>query len=145
MVVKVSEIEKEEIKIGVCGSRLYEKKKEIKEVIFKLKQTFGDALIIVSGGRQSGADTYVKKFALEFDCKYEEFNPAHTKHNLYSVLSIKFYGRGYAARNFFARNVIMIEYVDYMIVFVEEEKLDSDILHVISRTEKTGKRIVIKR
>jgi len=136
-------MEKKIIKIGLCGSSLYENKNQIKETIFKLKKVFGDELVIVSGGRKHGADKHIKKYTLEFDCNYKEFNPAHTKKNLYSVLSNGFYNKPYAPRNFFIRNSIMVEYVDYMIVFVERGKGNKDIEYVITETQKKNKKLVI--
>lgn len=136
---------KELLKIGVCGSNLYENKNEIKNTIFKLKQQFKDVLEIVSGGRPHGADTHIKKYALEFNCKYKEFNPAHTKKNLYSALHTNFYDKIYSPRNLYIRNALMIKYIDYMIVFVEEGKEDNDINYIIEETKKKGKRIIIIR
>lgn len=131
------------VRIGVCGSPLYENKSNIKETIYKLKKTFGDTLVVVSGGRIDGADKHVKKYSLEFGCEYEEYNPAHTKRNLYSVLKESFYDKPYAPRNFFIRNSIMIKSVDYMIVFVEEGKGNSDISQLITETRRKGKKLVM--
>ena len=131
------------IKIGVCGSPLYENKTYIKETIYKLKRTFGNSLVIVTGGRTSGADKHIKKFALEFGCKYIEYNPSHTKKNLYSAMQEGFYNKPYSSRNFFIRNAIMVKYVDYMIVFVEEGKGNSDISHLITETQKKNKKLII--
>ena len=52
------------IKVAIIGSRTYENKKKIRDMIWKLKHTFGDKLIIVSGGSQNGADKYARKFYL---------------------------------------------------------------------------------
>lgn len=131
------------IKVGVCGSPLYENKTKIKEAIFKLKKTFGPTLVVVSGGRKDGADKYIKKYALEFGCKYVEFNPSHTKKNLYSALHESAYGKLYSPRNFFIRNSMMVKYVDYMLVFVEEGKGNSDIAHVIEETRKKKKKLIM--
>jgi len=131
------------VKVGVCGSPLYENKSRIKETLFKLQKTFGKSLLIVSGGRQNGADKYVKKYALEFGLKYAEYNPAHTKKNLYSAMHEGFYNKPYSPRNFFIRNAIMAKYVDYLVVFVEEGKGDRDILQLITETKKKQKKLII--
>ena len=55
------------MRVGIVGSRRYENKRKIKEMVFKLKRKFGNELTIVSGGGQDGADKYAKKFALELD------------------------------------------------------------------------------
>ena len=131
------------IKIGMTGSSRYENKIQIKETIFKLKQTFGNTLVIVSSGKTNGADKYIKKYALEFECKYKEFNPAHTKKNIHSVLTEGFYDKPYSPRNFFISNALMIKYIDYMIVFVEKGKGDKGIDSIISETQRKGKKLVI--
>jgi len=134
---------KETIKIGICGSQKYEDKRKIQETMYNLKETFGEALQIISGGRKDGADKYVKKYALEFGIEYREFNPSHTKKNLYSVLHENFYSKQYSPRNFFIRNSMMIKHVDYMIVFVKDGLEGADINHVIDETLKKEKKLVI--
>lgn len=133
----------ERIQVGVCGSPLYENKREIQDTIFKLKKTFGDALTIVSGGRKDGADKYVKKYAMEFGCQYKEFNPSHTKRNLYSVLPDWYFGKPYSPRNYFIRNKSLVEYVDYLIVFKEEGKTNTDIEQLIKEAIKSEKKLVV--
>ena len=83
----------EDMRVGIIGSRTYENKRKIKQMVFELKQKFGNELTIVSGGCKDGADRYARKYALEMDCKYVEFNPAHTVRNLYSALHNAYYGK----------------------------------------------------
>ena len=92
------------MRVGIIGSRTYENKRKIREMIWKLKNQFKDELTIVSGGCVDGADKYAKKFALELDCKYLEFNPAHTPKNLYSYMKEEWYGKKYSPKNFYVRN-----------------------------------------
>ena len=83
------------MRVGIIGSQTYEDKRKIRDMIFKLKQQFGEDLTIVSAGNKSGADRYARKYAIELDCKYIEFNPAHTVRNLYSALHAAYYGKEY--------------------------------------------------
>ena len=39
-----------QIKIGIVGSRSYTNKQKIKDFIFRLKEKYGENVIIVSGG-----------------------------------------------------------------------------------------------
>ena len=48
------------MRIAIIGSRTYENKLKIKDMIYKLKLAFGNDLEIVSGGSQNGADRYAK-------------------------------------------------------------------------------------
>ena len=99
------------MRVAISGSRTYENKRKIREMIYMLKQKFDDELTIISGGAKDGADKYARKYALELDCKYIEFNPAHTQRNLYSALHNAYYGKPYNVKFFFQRNKMMIEYV----------------------------------
>ena len=46
------------IKIGIVGSRSYANKKKIKDLVFEIKEKYGDEVEIVIGGQQDGADGY---------------------------------------------------------------------------------------
>ena len=49
------------IKIGIVGSRKYTDKRRIKDLIFEIKEKYGDGAEIVSGGQRDGADGFAKK------------------------------------------------------------------------------------
>ena len=49
------------MRVGIIGSRTYENKRKIREMIWKLKNQFKEELTIVSGGCIDGADKYAKK------------------------------------------------------------------------------------
>ena len=72
------------IKIGIVGSREYTDNRKIKDLIFDIKNKYGDEVEIVSGGQQEGADGYAKKYALQFNMKYVEFPPSHYSHNMHA-------------------------------------------------------------
>lgn len=131
------------MRVGIVGSRRYENKRKIKEMIFMLKRRFGDDLTIVSGGCQDGADKYAKKFALELDCKYLEFNPAHTQRNLYSAMRDSFYNKEYHPKYFFQRNKMLAGFVDYMIAFVGHNDPARGTDHALREARKKGKKVVI--
>ena len=48
------------IKIGIVGSRSYTDKKKVKDLIFEIKEKYGDEVEIVSGGQRDGADGLAK-------------------------------------------------------------------------------------
>ena len=95
------------VKIGIVGSRNWQNHKKMKDMIYSLKNRFGENLIIISGGCPNGADAMAKKYALEFECYYREYNPSHTNQNLYSVMNEGFYGKPYSPKNFFHRNKLL--------------------------------------
>ena len=108
------------MKIGIIGSRKYEKKKNIKDFIFRIKEKYGEEVTIVSGGCKDGADKYAKKYALELGLQYEEYPPFHEVHNLYCTMPSSRYGKPYSVKNFFARNKIIAGTCDYIIAFIPE-------------------------
>lgn len=130
------------MRIAIIGSRTYENKRKIKEMIYKLKQTFGEELEIVSGGSQNGADKYARKYSLEMGIKYVEFNPAHTSKNLYSALPESYYSKPYHVSQLFHRNELVAKYCDKMIAFRSEGK-SSGTDHAINMAVKHKKPVVV--
>tara|TARA_B110000858_G_scaffold73200_1_gene85100 strand:+ start:1058 stop:1465 length:408 start_codon:yes stop_codon:yes gene_type:complete len=130
-------------KIGIIGSREYANKRKVKNTIFALKNKFGEEIEIVSGGCPNGADQYAKKYALDFEMKYKEFNPAHTVQNLYSALNENYYNKLYAPKNFFHRNKMLAMYVDYIIAFIPDGSPSNGTMDTVKHAKKLGKRIVI--
>lgn len=131
------------MKIGIIGSRVYENKRKIKETIYKLRQKFNGDLMIVSGGCPNGADKYAKKYALEMECRYKEFNPSHTNPNLYSACNEKFYNKIYSPKNFFHRNKLLAKYCDFLIGFVPQGIQSNGTNHTLNEAKKMGKKITI--
>ena len=106
------------MKVAMIGSREYENSRKIKDALFQLKQKFKEELIIISGGAVQGADKFVRKFALEFGIKYQEFNPAHTTKNLYSAMSDNYYGKPYHVSQFHHRNMLIAKACNVMMAFI---------------------------
>lgn len=132
----------DKVRIAIVGSRTYENKTKIREMIFKLKQSIGDKLEIVSGGALEGADKYAKKFALEMGVDYKEFNPAFTNKNLYSGMPESYYGKPFHISALFHRNTLIAKYSDKMIIFRSEGKSNgSD--HVMGEMIKLKKPYIV--
>ena len=108
------------IKIGIVGSRSYANKKKIKDLIFEIKEKYGDEVEIVSGGQRDGADGYAKKFALEFDMSYVEFPPTHYSWNMHCKLPATKYNKPYYVSNYFKRNKQIAEYSNIVIAFIPD-------------------------
>ena len=130
------------MRIAIIGSRKYENKTKIKEMIYKLKTAFGANLEIVSGGSNNGADRYAKKYALELGVNYKEFNPSHTVKNLYSACSEEYYGKPYHVSQLFHRNSLIVQYVDKVIAFRSDGK-SSGTDHVIKECIKFEKPYIV--
>jgi hypothetical protein len=108
------------IKVGIVGSRGYTNKKKIKDLIFEIKEKYGDEVEIVSGGQKDGADGFAKKFALEFDMSYVEFPPSHYSWNMHCKLPATKYSKPYYVSNYFKRNKQIAEYSNIVIAFIPD-------------------------
>ena len=131
------------MKIGIVGSRRYENRKKIKETIYKLREKFDGDLIIVSGGCENGADKYAKKYALEMECKYKEFNPAHTTKNLYSAMSDNYYEKPYHVSQFHHRNMLIARDCDVMMAFIPNGIESKGSMSAIKNAKKLNKPVTI--
>ena len=133
----------EVVKIAIIGSRAYENKRKIRDMIFKLKQAFGDKLEIVSGGAQNGADKYAKKFSIEMGVRYKEFNPAHTVKNLYSIMPDNYYSKPYHVSQLFHRNELIAKYCDKMIAFIDSNVPSKGSKHAVNMAQKHNKPVIV--
>lgn len=129
--------------VAIVGSRTYENRLKIKEMIYKLKQAFGDKLEIVSGGAKDGADRYAKKYALELGVDYKEFNPAHTNKNLYSAMPENYYGKPYHVSQLFHRNELIAQYANKMVAFIDSTVESNGSKHAVSMAQKHKKPVII--
>jgi len=131
------------IKIGIVGSRGYTDKKKVKDLIFNIKEKYGDEVEIVSGGQPKGADGLAKKFALEFDMKYVEFPPSHYSHNMHCKLPATEYNKPYYVSNFFKRNKQIAEYSNIIVAFIPEGVESRGTMDTVGHAEKLKKLVKI--
>ena len=131
------------IKIGIVGSRGYTNKQKIKDLIFEIKEKYGNEVEIVSGGQKDGADGYAKKFALEFDMKYAEFPPAHYNHNIHCKLSAKYYNKPYYVTNYFKRNKQIAEYSNIIVAFIPDGVESRGTMNTVSHARELKKLVKI--
>ena len=131
------------MKIAIVGSRRYENKRKIKELIHSLHQKFKDDLTIVSGGCKIGADKYAKKFALEANVKYLEFLPAHENKSMFCVLPKSYYGKPYSVKNYFARNKQIAKASDIVIGMIPEGITSNGTQSTLDYGKKFGKKTII--
>ena len=131
------------MKVAIVCSRRYENIRKIKELIYSLKEKFGQELTIVSGGCKSGADKYAKKFALEANVKYLEFLPAHENKSLFCVLPESYYGKPYSVKNFFARNKQIARASDIVVGMIPEGITSNGTQSTLDYGKKFGKKIII--
>ena len=131
------------IKIGIVGSRSYTDKKKVKDLIFNIKEKYGDEVEIVSGGQPKGADGLAKKYALEFNMNYVEFPPSHYNHNMHCILPIGEYNKPYYVSNFFKRNKQIAEYSNIIVAFIPDGVESRGTMDTVGHAEKLKKLIKI--
>ena len=117
--------------------------KILKDLIFDIKQKYGDEIEIVSGGQKEGADGYAKKYAIEFDTKYSEFPPVHYAYNQHCVLESYKYGRPYAVWHYHDRNKQIIEYSDVIAAFIPKNTTSKGTESTLKEAVKKEKKYVI--
>ena len=131
------------IKIGIVGSRSYTDKKKVKDLIFNIKEKYGDEVEIVSGGQPKGADGLAKKYALEFNMKYVEFPPSHYNHNMHCILPIGEYNKPYYVSNFFKRNKQIAKYSNIIVAFIPDGVESRGTMDTVGHAEKLKKLVKI--
>jgi hypothetical protein len=121
--------EEYDYKIGIIGDIRYQDVLLIKETLFSIKNKFKDLnIVICSRGKKDGCDPLIKKYTLEFDLPYVEFNPFCTQYNCFSRFNSGKYDRPYGFRHIAAMNKIFIDSIDYLLVFhTKNDKTDQDV------------------
>lgn len=126
-------------KIAVCGSKDYVSERKVAELIKKVYDQFGPTATIISGGSESGTEKWAKKYALEFNLKYLEYNPSFTGHKMYSALPEDYYGKGFHISHFYDRYRKMLDVTDKLFIFVGPTgKLESDLEYLQKNAVKKG-------
>jgi len=139
----MSKRKQNQTRVGIVGSLGWQNRRKIKDSIWKMKGRFGSELQIVSTGNKDGADKMAKKFCLELECNYKEFNPAYTNANLYSACHENYYGKEYSPRYIFHRNDMFCKHIDYLMVFIDKGDSNKGIIDIINKTKKLNKPVVI--
>lgn len=129
--------------IGIIGSKHYENVRRIKDLLTSLKEKFGKNLVIITGGTTSGAEKYVKKYCLEFNIQYREFNPANTEFNLYSVMSEDYYGKPWHGSQHAHRYMLLGRNIDSLIILIPKNETVDTFKMAIDTTNKRAKKVVV--
>ena len=131
------------LKLGITGTKTFENKVKIKEFIFRVKSQTDRPIVIVGLGDYAGADRHIKKYALEFGYKYEEFNLPHTPKNLYSIMAESFYDKPFNVKNIHVRNKIYSNYIDSCVIFDDSGLKDKKINAINRELKRAKKRCIV--
>lgn len=129
------------MKIAVIGSRDWQSKRKLQDVLGRLKRMEGPITILGQGGSE-GAASMVKKYSLDFGLNYMEYNPSYTGRNLYSAMPDSYYGKKYHFSQLLHRMTLIADACDKMIV-LSAGKLDPQLDTAIKRAKKKNKSVVL--
>jgi hypothetical protein len=130
-------------RIAVIGNTNWQNRRKIQETLQMLKKKFDDNLVIVGAGGNEGANSMVRKYALEFGLQYEEYNPSFSGYNVYSAMPESYYGKPYHFSQLHHRMKLIAERCDYMMIMTNEMQLDPVLQTAWSKTKKLNKPVVI--
>jgi hypothetical protein len=130
-------------KVAVIGNTGWQNRRKIQQTLQELKQRFGDELVIIGAGGNEGANSMVRKYALEFGIQYKEYNPSFSGYNLYSAMPESYYGKAYHFSQLHHRMKLIAEQCDYMMILTNEEALDPVLKTAYTNVNKLKKPVVI--
>lgn len=131
------------MKIGITGSSEYQDKRKIKDFIFNLRNRISDDIEIISRANKNGADTFIKKYALEFGYNYLEFPTAHGYRTLHTQLPESYFNKPYSISNYFVQTKMFTKYCDYLIIFTSPIAIDKGINNLLTAMNKLDKKAII--
>jgi hypothetical protein len=131
------------IKVAVIGNTGWQNKRKVQETLQMLKRRFIDELVVIGAGGNEGANSMVRKYALEFGIKYKEYNPSFSGYNLYSAMPESYYGKQYHFSQLHHRMKLIAQQCDYMMIMTNESELDPVLKTAYNGTKKLNKPVVI--
>ena len=135
-------LKKNMTKVALIGNTNWQNRRKVQETLRELKRRFDEVMIIGAGGNE-GANSMVRKYALEFGMKYMEYNPSFSGYNLYSAMPKTYYGKSYHFSQLHHRMKLIAENCDYMMIMNNETKLDPVLKTAYNNINKLKKPVVI--
>jgi len=130
-------------RVAVVGNTNWQNKRKGQETMQMLKRKFAEELIVVGAGGNEGANSMVRKYALEFGIEYEEYNPSFSGYNMYSAMPESYYGKPYHFSQLHHRMKLIAERCDYMMIMTNEMQLDPVLQTAWTKSKKLNKPVVI--
>ena len=130
-------------RIAIIGSTGWQNKRKVQDTLFRLSKQFSDELTIVGAGGNEGANSMVRKYALEFGLRYEEYNPSFSGYNMYSAMPESYYGKPYHFSQLHHRMKLIAQNCDYMMIMTNEDTLDPVLKTAYTSVNKLQKPVVL--
>jgi len=128
--------------VAVIGNKNWQNRRKVQETLQGLKNKFEDVVIIGAGG-SDGANSMIRKYALEFGMNYKEYNPSYSGYNLYSAMPKTYYGKSYHFSQLHHRMKLIAQNCDYMIIMTNESTMDPFLKTAYSNINKQNKPVVL--
>jgi hypothetical protein len=130
-------------RIAIIGNTGWQNRRKVQETLQSLKQQFQDDVSIIGAGGNEGANSMIRKYALEFGMNYEEYNPSFSGRNIYSAMPDSYYGKPYHFSQLHHRMKLIAERCDYMMIMTNEDALDPVLKTAYNNVNKLKKPVVI--
>ena len=130
-------------RIAIIGSTGWQNKRKVQDTLFRLNKQFSDELTIIGAGGNEGANSMVRKYALEFGLRYEEYNPSFSGYNMYSAMPESYYGKPYHFSQLHHRMKLIAQNCDYMMIMTNEDTLDPVLKTAYTSVNKLQKPVVL--
>ena len=127
---------------AVIGNKNWQNRRKVQETLQGLKSKF-DEVVIVGAGGSDGANSMIRKYALEFGMNYKEYNPSYSGYNLYSAMPKTYYGKSYHFSQLHHRMKLIAQNCDYMIIMTNESTMDPFLKTAYSNINKQNKPVVL--
>ena len=131
------------MRVAIIGNTDWQNKRKIQETLSKLKAKFNDDVIVIGAGGIEGANSMVKKYAIEMGMQYEEYNPSFTGYNIYSAMPESYYGKSYHFSQLHHRMKLIAENADYVMILSNESKLHPVLETALKAAKKLEKPVVL--
>jgi fructoselysine-6-P-deglycase FrlB-like protein len=131
------------MKIAIVGNTAWQNKRKVQETISQLKSKFGSDVTVIGAGGSEGANSMVKKYAIEMGMRYEEYNPSFTGYNMYSAMPESYYGKSYHFSQLHHRMKLIAENADYVMILSNESKLHPVLETALKTAKKLEKPVVL--
>ena len=129
-------------KVAVIGNKNWQNRRKVQETLNGLKSKFEEVIIVGAGGNE-GANSMIRKYALEFGMDYKEYNPSYSGYNLYSAMPKTYYGKSYHFSQLHHRMKLIAQNCDYMIIMTNEDIMDPFLKTAYSNINKQNKPVVL--
>ena len=129
-------------KVAVIGNKNWQNRRKVQETLNGLKSKFDEVVIVGAGGTE-GANSMIRKYALEFGMDYKEYNPSYSGYNLYSAMPKTYYGKSYHFSQLHHRMKLIAQNCDYMIIMTNESIMDPFLKTAYSNINKQNKPVVL--